>query len=107
MLGAGRHSLDVFAFDVAGLWSLSSTTVINIDLVGPSTADSVAGIAGENGWYVSDLMVTLSASDSGSDVASTAYRLDGGAWIAYAGPVPISEGGRHRPGVVSVDTAGN
>src|SRR5438309_9921813 len=107
MLGAGRHYLDVFAFDVAGLWSLSSTTKINIDLAGPSTADSVAGIAGENGWYVSDVMVTLSASDSGSGVASTAYRLDGGAWIRYAGPFSISQGGRHLLEFASVDRAGN
>ncbi len=107
MLGAGRHSLDVFAFDVAGLWSLFSTTKIDIDLVGPSTADSVAGIAGENGWYVSDVMVTLSASDAGSGVASTAYRLDGGAWITYAGTFSISQGGRHLLEFASVDRAGN
>ncbi len=107
MLGPGRHSLDVFAFDAAGLWSLFSTTVIDIDLVGPATVDSVAGIAGENGWYVSDVIVTLSASDSGSGVASTAYRLDGGAWITYAGPLSISQGGRHLLEFASVDRAGN
>src|SRR5205807_1060792 len=90
MLGAGRHSVDVFAFDAAGLWSLSSTTKIDIDVVGPTTVDGVSGIAGENGWYVSDATVTLTASDSGSGVASTAYRLDGGAWIPYASPFSIS-----------------
>src|SRR5205823_13999794 len=107
LLGPGRHSVDVFAFDAAGLWSLSSTTKILIDVVGPTTVDGVSGIAGENGWYVSDATVTLSASDSGSGVASTAYRLDGGAWIPYAGPFSISQGGRHLLEFASVDNAGN
>ena len=107
LLGPGRHSVDVFAFDAAGLWSLSSTTKILIDVVGPTTVDGVSGIAGENGWYVSDATVTLTASDSGSGVASTAYRLDGGAWIPYAGPFSISQGGRHLLEFASVDKAGN
>jgi hypothetical protein len=107
MLGPGRHSVDVFAIDVAGLYGPVSTTMIDIDLVGPATVDSVAGIAGENGWYVSDATVTLKASDSGSGVASTAYRLGGGAWITYAGPFSISQGGRHVLEFASVDRAGN
>src|SRR5207247_9807472 len=86
--------VDVFAFDAAGLWSLSSTTKILIDVVGPMTVDGVSGIAGENGWYVSDATVTLSASDSGSGVASTAYRLVGGAWILCATPCSLSQGVR-------------
>src|SRR5207245_10071100 len=54
-----------------------------------------------------DATVTLTASDSGSGVASTAYRLDGGAWIPYAGPFSISQGGRHVLEFASVDKAGN
>src|SRR5439155_126981 len=107
MLGPGRHSVDVFAFDAAGLWSLSSTTKVEIDIAGPTTVDGVSGIAGENGWYVSYATVTLTASDPGSGVASTAYRLDGGTWIAYAGPFSISRGGRHILEFASVDKAGN
>jgi len=49
----------------------------------------------------------LTASDSGSGVASTAYRLDGGVWIPYAGPFSISQGGRHVLEFASVDKAGN
>src|SRR5438445_13072571 len=78
-----------------------------IDIVGPTNVDGVSGIAGENGWYVSHATVTLTASDPGSGVASTAYRLDGGAWIPYAGPFSISQGGRHVLEFASVDKAGN
>src|SRR2546429_417135 len=107
LLGPGRHSVDVFAFDAAGLWSLSSTTKILIDVVGPMTVDGVSGIAGENRWYVSDATVPVSASDSGSGVASTAYRLDGGAWVPYASPFSILQGGRHLLQVASGGHAGD
>src|SRR6267378_66797 len=107
ILRSGRHSLDIFAIDLAGLSGAVGTTAIDIDLAGPATVDSLSGTPGANGWYLSDVTVTLTATDSESGVASTAYRLDGGAWITYTGPFSISKGGPHLFEFGSVDQAGN
>jgi len=51
--------------------------------------------------------VTLAASDATSGLLSTQYRVDGGAWQAYANPVTVSGDGEHRVEFYSTDTAGN
>src|SRR5690606_9405050 len=38
---------------------------------------------GTNGWFHSNVTVTLSATDDDSGVAGTEYRLDGGEWTGY------------------------
>ena len=87
--------------------SLAHQSEIDIDLVGPATVDALSGTPGANGWYLSDVTVILTATDSESGVASTTYRLDGGAWIPYTGPFSISKGGPHLFEFGSVDRAGN
>jgi cytochrome c len=52
--------------------------------------------------------VTLSgADDAGSGVAGTEYRVDGGAWTAYAAPFTLSRNGTHVVEYRSTDRAGN
>jgi hypothetical protein len=51
--------------------------------------------------------VTLSASDAHSGVASTWYRLDGGAVTRYEGPFEVAGIGEHQLQYRSVDVAGN
>ena len=46
------------------------------DLEAPTTVASFSGTLGRNGWYVSDVAVTLRAADSGSGVNKTYYSLD-------------------------------
>ena len=65
----------------------------------PATAD------GEQGWYVTAPSFTLDAEDDGS-VASTEYRIDDGAWTAYADAVQVSDG-THTVEYRSTDEAGN
>ena len=65
----------------------------------PATAD------GEQGWYVTAPGFTLDAEDDGS-VASTEYRIDNGAWTAYADAVQVSDG-THTVEYRSTDEAGN
>ncbi|WP_341996860.1 PxKF domain-containing protein [Microbacterium sp. LWH7-1.2] len=70
------------------------TGVPPVDTVAPvvsaSTTPATAG--GQNGWFVSPVSVSVSASDEGSGVASVEYRLGEGAWSGYSSPVSIPEG---------------
>jgi sialidase-1 len=62
---------------------------------------------GANGWYTSDVTVTLSVYDNFSGVARTEYRLNSGDWKAYEGVIPISAEGSNVLEYRSVDRAGN
>ena len=83
---------------IAGVDTLPPTTNYSFD---PATPD------GENGWYVSDVEVTLNATDNTSGVDSTEYNLDGTGWIEYTTPFTVSEDGEHNVQYRSVDKAGN
>ena len=85
-------------------WSFTTTA----DTTNPVTSASPSGTAGENGWYRSNVTVTLAASDSESIVASTWYRVGGtGAFQQYAGPFTLSSEGSASVEYYSVDGAGN
>ncbi len=63
---------------------------------------------GQNGWYTSNVSVSLDASDNCSGVASTVYSTDGGeTWQPYAGAFTLSEEGTHVLLYRSTDAAGN
>ena len=76
------------------------------DSTPPVTSANVEGTM-HNGWYNSDVKITLSASDDVSGVARTAYRLDDGAWTNASTPVSITEDGNHSLRFKSTDLVGN
>jgi hypothetical protein len=57
--------------------------------------------------YISNVTVTLTATDNGSGVAVTKYKLDSGAWTTYTAPFIVSEDGAHVLQFYSVDRNGN
>jgi hypothetical protein len=75
----------------------------------PTTAASLSGKAGANGWYVGPVTVILAAtaSQGGSPVASTTYSIDGGASQTYSAPFTITSDGKHVLTFSSTDSAGN
>jgi hypothetical protein len=70
----------------------------------PYTTISLNGTMGENGWYISDVMVTLNATDNDSGVNVTYYRMDNYLW-EYNGPFLIQYS--RIIDFYSVDNAGN
>src|SRR5436190_439583 len=66
-----------------------------------------AVISGNAEWNTSLVSVTLHASDNLSGVASTFYRIDGGAAQTYASTFSLTAGGVHSVEFWSVDVAGN
>ncbi|HEY0170982.1 MAG TPA: family 10 glycosylhydrolase [Pyrinomonadaceae bacterium] len=80
------------------------------DALAPVTTVSASPAApdGQNGWYTSDVGVSLSANDNCSGVASTEYSTDGGqSWQPYAGAFNVSTEGTNVVLYRSADAAGN
>ncbi len=77
------------------------------DTTPPTVTASVAGDRDPSGNYVGSATVSVSATDSGSGVASVEYQLDGGAWTAYSAPVAVSAVGMHMLHYRARDVAGN
>lgn len=79
------------------------------DVTVPVTAVGLnpAEPTGTNGWYQSSVIVDLSATDDMSGVESTYYRINGGDWEAYSGPLELNADGIHTVDYYSEDNAGN
>ena len=57
--------------------------------------------------YISNVTVTLLATDNGSGVAYTKYKLDSDAWTTYTASFLVTGDGDHTVSFYSVDNAGN
>ena len=88
---------------------LERLAVIRIDTTEPATTASIepVGEVGANGWYTSAVNVSLHATDAGSTVAETVYRVNDGAWSVYSAPFAIEVDGVHTLEYYSMDLAGN
>ena len=80
-LSDGVHTFHVYAVDNDGNVSATSTYSWTIDTTPPTTSAALSGTAGTNGWYTSPVTVSLSATDSGSGVATTYYRIGGSGFV--------------------------
>ncbi len=100
------HKVEFQATDNAGNVENVKSISFDIDLLPPISSATLLGSQGDNGWTTSPVVVTLSATDSASGVASGEYRLDGGAWTPYAGPFSVSTDGSHAVDFRSTDNAG-
>jgi len=89
--------------DYAGNLEIPKTITVKIDKTPPETEISLSGI-GINDWYVSDVFVTLEATDDLSGVAGIGYSFTG-ELIPYTGPFVINK--TTTFGYGSMDLAGN
>jgi Bacterial Ig domain len=103
-----QYSALARASDAAGNTTDSATTTVTLDKAPPATTDDAPA-----GSQSSDVTVNLSANDgSGSGVASTTYRLDGGGWqtgssVSVPAPASHLNDGGHTIDYYSVDNVGN
>ncbi|WP_371655685.1 DUF1080 domain-containing protein [Streptomyces sp. NBC_00224] len=110
----GSHTVRYRATDKAGNTAAEKSVTFAVaapptdDKAPPETSATVTGETDADGAYVGMATVTVSASDTGSGVASIEYALaDGAAWQPYAGPVMVHEPGAHRVRYRAADRAGN
>ncbi len=102
----GTHIVDYYSTDNAGNTEATETATIKIDKVAPTTTISKSGTPGDNGWYKTDVTVTLTCTDATSGCASIKYRIDAGEWTTYSAAFTITTG-THTVDYYSIDAAGN
>jgi PKD repeat protein/glucose/arabinose dehydrogenase len=106
----GRHTVTFRATDKAGNVESAKSVDVVVDLTAPTTSHTLnpAKPDKKSGVYKQPVQVTLSAADgSGSGVALTEYRINGGAWQPYPAPFTLVADGTHTVEYRSVDKAGN
>ncbi|MBD0378761.1 family 10 glycosylhydrolase [Paenibacillus sp. WST5] len=86
----------------------NSITMTNIlDVTPPVSAAAIEGTQ-NNGWYVSEVRVQLSANDDLTGVKQTEFSTDNGStWNLYVSPISLSADGVHTLLYRSTDNAGN
>lgn len=106
-LTLGENTVKLSVVDEAKNRAEKTITITRVDEEAPVTEASLEGQAGQNGWYTSDVKVTLTATDADSEIASTQYRLNGGGWTTYNGPFTLEAEGENKVEYRSEDAAGN
>src|SRR5207249_587184 len=105
VLTDGRHLVEYFATDFAGLSGPIQSLTVAVGTTPPATVATLTGQAGSNGWFVSNVTVILNATDALSGIANVSYRIDNGSWQAYSAPFLLAEG-LHQVDVRAIDLAG-
>jgi len=93
----------------AGLNRLYFAILPDQDDIAPTTEISLYGTQGTNGWHISDVQITLDATDNedGTGIANTEYSLDSTTWYTYSGPITITDEGTITVLYRSTDNKGN
>ncbi|MCI5209718.1 MAG: hypothetical protein D3910_13195, partial [Candidatus Electrothrix sp. ATG2] len=100
----GKHTQCDWKFQcsAAGPDNTLNLSIPVVDLNPPSSLLTPSGTAGSNGWYISNVQVSLTAEDlpsgCGVGVKKTEYRINGGSWNTYTSPFTLS-----TEGITSVD----
>lgn len=108
-IGEGTKTVYAQYKDIAGLVSpvYNDTITVRLDLDPPTTTISLSGVEGNNGWFTSNVTVTLSATDDISGVEKTEYSFDNTTWVFYTAPFNITHEGNTIIYYKSTDKTGN
>ncbi len=110
--GEGRHTAYVWLKDVAGnvdpsrrgVWDAELS--LAYDATPPQTTAGLVGVAGERGWFISPVRVSMVATDTLSGVARTQVSIDGAAPVTTT-TFTLDGADKHTLLFHSADTAGN
>ena len=106
--GEGVHTLAYRSTDAVGNVEAEKSATVRIDTSAPVTSDDAP-----SGWSSGAVLVALTATDGGSGVTRTEYKLDGattftvGTVVAVAAPSDHSNDGVHTIVYRSIDAVGN
>jgi hypothetical protein len=103
----GVHSVEFYALDRVGVESEHQTVVLQVDASGPECAAELQGILGTPGWYLSDVVLNLTALDELSSVQEVQYRWGGSEWSSYSQNLSMGDEGEHWIEFRAFDNAGN
>ena len=78
------------------------------DTQAPTASHQLEGQQAPDGAYLNSAKLRLSAADAGcSGIERTEYRVNGGEWTAYSGPVTFDDAGSYTVEYRATDRAGN
>lgn len=102
----GIYSINFYSVDNKGNEEAIKETEIKIDSTPPSISYNIYPLSpdGKNGWYVSNVEISLSANDE--NLESIYYKIDNDTWHPYEGDIIIPDG-IHVIYFKAVDEAGN
>jgi hypothetical protein len=105
----GSHTIQYYSTDVLGYVETTKSIAFNIDVSPPITLCVLGGkLDKKTQTYAAPVTVTLTASDAGSGVAYTMYRIVGVSnWQTYTGTITFMTSGTHTVEYYSADLAGN
>lgn len=108
-LTEGSHLLECYAVDINGNAGRISKVNIGVDTTPPSITYEFnpSSPDGENGWYVSNVEISLYASDATSGIEELNFKIDEGGWQDYDGFFSLNMEGEHILYFRAVDKAGN
>lgn len=106
ILNDGTHILTFWAQDLSGLVTQVNSTY-QVDTRVPQISGSLSGVPGKNGWYISDVTLSASASDPvpGSGLQTFTYTLNGTSESPYTRALILSDG-KHTIQLNAQDNAG-
>jgi hypothetical protein len=106
----GRHVIGYRAVDLTGNISTEKIYSVVIDGTPPDGIATVEGpvyMGGDTVYITKESSIFLWAEDNLSGVESIYVKLDNGPYMAYTGPVAITEEGPHTAQTYAVDNVGN
>jgi hypothetical protein len=83
----------------------SGAVSFKIDSVAPDLTYIIPPVDGQQGWFLSAPMVSVSGSDATSGLAAAEIQVDGGNW--QSGSMPVTADGVHTVNFRARDNAGN
>jgi hypothetical protein len=87
-------------------WRGVPDTSTTVDTASPSSVVNLSG-KGQGGSYSGAARVTMSGTDTTSGIKNIMYRIDGGEWKQYTGPISLVTTGTHLVEYYAQDLAGN
>jgi PKD repeat protein len=113
----GNYTIGAYAWPVQGETITDNNFLVNgtVEITGliiqdktpPITTVSLTGTLGDEGWFKSEVTVTLSATDDFLGVNEIRYSLDNMSWTGYTVPLVMTNEGNTSLYYKSIDRAGN
>jgi parallel beta-helix repeat protein len=106
LTGAGGHNISYYAQDNLGQNSTVITKYVWLDETTPTTGREISGP--QYGQFINaNTLIYLNSTDSGSGVSVIQYRINGGAWLNYTGPLNFSVDGTYLIEYHAIDNVHN
>jgi hypothetical protein len=103
----GIYTIEFYGEDLLGNAEQIQSQIHVLDNSAPVTSHLFVGSMGNNDWYVSYLIIDLSAIDMGCGVATLYYSLDLGPTVEYTVPISVALEGTHSIEYWAEDNLGN